>query len=102
MSQIAVTDRLPDLTAGLCRERPDAFENINTLTSHRATQICLSGCPVFDTCRDWGVRHEVYGCWGGLADRALAAERKRLGVELVELRTGEIAPRVKARRGAQT
>ena len=93
MSTPAVTDRMPDLSAGLCRNRLDEFWDINTATASRAMQVCNSGCPVFDICRDWGLRHEQYGCWGGLAGPALAIERRRLGIELVELRPGELAPR---------
>lgn len=92
-----MTHRLmPDLSAGLCRDRADAFEDINTLTALRAVQVCRSGCPVLAACREWGVRHEIHGCWGGLADRALAAERRRLGIQVDEIRTAAFVPRINA------
>jgi hypothetical protein len=97
-----ITDHMPNLSTGLCLTRPDAFEDINTLAATRAAQICLSGCPVFNACRDWGVRHEIHGCWGGLAEKRLAAERRRLGIELDEIRNADYAPRARARTGARS
>lgn len=95
MSSVPVMHRMPDLSAGLCRGRLEEFEDINTLTSYRAAQVCLSGCPVFELCRDWGVRHERHGMWGGLTDRQLAAARREHGIAIEEIRTGELAPRPK-------
>ncbi len=37
-------------------------------------------CPVRDECRDWGIRHEKFGIWGGLTEIERRRERKRLGV----------------------
>lgn len=76
--------QMPDLSSGLCVGRLDLFEDINSLTAFAATQLCKSGCPVYRACREWGIRHEKFGCWGGLADRALTKQRKELGIRLQE------------------
>lgn len=85
---------MPNLSTGLCVRRPDEFDEINTLTAFHAAQICKSGCPVFAACRDLGLHHEIHGCWGGLAGKRLASERRRLGIELDEIRNGDYAPRI--------
>jgi hypothetical protein len=85
---------MPDLTAGLCRNRPAEFNDITTAhDAHRAAEVCHGGCPVLDACRDWGIRHERHGVWGGLAGRALTVARHRLGIDLEEVRSSEPAPR---------
>lgn len=94
----ATTEKMPDLSSGLCRTRLEEFEDISTLTAARAEQICRSGCPVIQACGDWGLRHERHGVWGGLSYRTLNAERKRLGIRLEEVRYGEVAARVAAGR----
>lgn len=37
-----------------------------------AKAICFS-CEILDVCRDWGIKHEEYGIWGGMSP----SERKR-------------------------
>ena len=37
-----------------------------------AKAICAS-CDIIDACRDWGIKHESYGIWGGMSP----SERKR-------------------------
>jgi hypothetical protein len=100
VSAVLAAEHMPDLSAGLCRNRLAEFEDINTLTAARAAQICRSGCPVLAACRKWGVRRERYGMWGGLGERGLKAERKRLGIELDEIRTASYAPRGHGKEGA--
>ena len=41
--------------------------------------IC-AGCPVLAPCRDHGIRHEVYGIFGGLTPRARRLIRKERGI----------------------
>jgi Transcription factor WhiB len=103
MSQTGTHDRLPDLSAGSCRTPAAAavFRDINTATMSRAVAICRD-CPAVEACRDWGIRHEQNGVWGGLGEHGLAAERLNRGIRLQEIRQGEIAPRAKMQRRAAT
>jgi hypothetical protein len=64
---------------GACRERPDLNffppKGANWKT-YKALTDCCAGCPVLDDCREWGLRFEHYGVWGGLTERGRQMERK--------------------------
>lgn len=51
-----------------------------------AKAICLD-CPVIAECREWGIRHEVHGVWGGISAKARARERRRRGIHVNETDT---------------
>lgn len=100
MSHTAITTGMPDLSRAICKGREE-FDDINTLTAYRASLVCRSGCPVFWACRGWGVRHEIHGCWGGLAGKQLANERRRLKIKVDEIRISDFAPRITKPTGAR-
>ena len=37
-------------------------------------------CPMIVQCRDWALRHEEYGFWGGTTPRERVALRRELGI----------------------
>jgi hypothetical protein len=49
------------------------------LDEHKA--VC-AGCPQLAPCRDWGIRHELYGVFGGLGQNERARIRRAHGIAL--------------------
>jgi hypothetical protein len=49
------------------------------LAEHKA--VCAT-CPQLDPCREWGVRHEKYGVFGGLGQNERARIRRAHGIPL--------------------
>jgi hypothetical protein len=43
--------------------------------------VC-AGCPQLAPCRDWGIRHELYGVFGGLGQNERARIRRANGIAL--------------------
>ena len=74
----------PDLTGAACAETdPEWFYACDLRTGHerdeltaRALLTCAR-CPVLVKCREWAIRHEVHGVWGGLTP---AQRSRRRGV----------------------
>lgn len=50
-------------------------------TKLRAVAICKS-CRVKPHCKDWVLNHRERGIWAGMGQRAVDAERRRLGIQL--------------------
>lgn len=46
----------------------DQSDNVYSLLSD-----CCQGCPSLEPCREWAIRHEAHGYWGGMSPM----ERKR-------------------------
>jgi len=44
-----------------------------------ARSVC-ERCPVIDACREWGIRHEHFGVWGGLSEKERRRIRRERGV----------------------
>lgn len=44
--------------------------------------IC-STCPLLVECREWGVKHEEYGWWGGLSGEERRMVRRRRGLSVL-------------------
>jgi WhiB family redox-sensing transcriptional regulator len=60
---------------GACRdEETDDFYPANERELTDTARRCCPGCPVRETCRERGLRHEDFGIWGGLT----AADRRRI------------------------
>lgn len=84
---------MPDLSAGLCRDRPGLFYGTDgkhrpqethhekRLRENTALGYCHM-CPVIDLCAEWAVHHERYGVWGGLTETERQLVRRRLGVHV--------------------
>jgi hypothetical protein len=49
-----------------------------------AKQLCRS-CPKLNECRDWGLRYEEFGVWGGLDPNQRKRVRKELGIKFSAL-----------------
>lgn len=93
MTRHGVSHSMPDLSTGACRGRLEEFRDIDTINAGLAIEVCLSGCPVLQACGEWGIRHEAFGVWGAMSARTLAAERRRLGIDLVPVTIGDLAMR---------
>jgi hypothetical protein len=48
-----------------------------------AINICNS-CEILNKCRDWGIKHEKHGIWGGMTPWARRKYRKTHNILLVE------------------
>lgn len=46
----------------------------------RVARALCAGCPEREECREWGIRHEPFGVWGGAGAGTLEAERARRGL----------------------
>lgn len=44
-------------------------------SNSEAKAIC-SECPAIEACREWGIRHEHHGVFGGLSERERRLRRK--------------------------
>ncbi|MCL4414529.1 MAG: WhiB family transcriptional regulator [Actinobacteria bacterium] len=67
--------------AGACRGvDPDLFFPERGHSCAEAKAVCAT-CPSIEPCRDWGLRHEHFGIWGGLAERERRIIRRKLGIE---------------------
>jgi hypothetical protein len=58
---------------------PDPRTKGITKEMRKAIDTCNS-CLVRIECADYGVRHEMYGIWGGLTESHRVALRKELGI----------------------
>ena len=78
-----------DTTGAICAQSdPEMFfpENFQSpYETHAILRMC-SNCPVFKQCREYSLKHDVYGWWAGLT----RAERKKIqqerGITPVSLR----------------
>lgn len=57
--------------------------------SIRAKEMC-ERCPLMWECRDWGLRHEEHGIWGGWGEHVRDRERRRLGIKFQRVSLGHI------------
>jgi hypothetical protein len=76
----AAADHFPDLTAGLCRGAGTQLFYADRGENMTRTRAICNACPVQVPCREWGIRHEHFGVWGGLTERARRVERSRRGI----------------------
>lgn len=61
-------------------------EELNPSLRHVRVAVSMcNACPMVHECRDWGVRHERYGIWGGMTPADRKRERQRLGLHLEPL-----------------
>lgn len=75
-----------------CRSNPDAFFTDNPAAAVVVARHC-DGCPIRRSCREWGIRHELYGIWGGATAAERKAIRRRRGITLEVPRTEDFTPR---------
>lgn len=68
-----------------CRQAPELFwpETRAELDDARPmlTNVCRV-CPMVDECREWAIRHEEHGWWGGMSPGDRNHVRRELGVLL--------------------
>jgi hypothetical protein len=78
-----------DTTGALCSETdPEIFfpENFQTpFETHTILKMC-SNCPVFIKCREYSLKHDVYGWWAGLTRAERKAIQKERGITPLPLR----------------
>lgn len=76
--------KFPDFTSATCSGIGIEFffpEDKGSGTSaeeRMAKRLCLA-CPVLKECREWGMRHELYGIWGGMSPRDRMVARRKTG-----------------------
>lgn len=49
----------------------------NTSSEIQAARRVCNACPLLEPCRDWGLRHEMFGIYGGLS----AGERRVIRIK---------------------
>ena len=87
MTRAAVHDparAFADAPDRACADRPDLTwhpERGGNAHVAAARAVCLT-CPHLAPCRDWGVRHERFGIWGGTTQRERQRIRRELGITL--------------------
>lgn len=62
---------------------------INLIGLEPVRRICGS-CPIWNKCLAYGMRHEIYGMWGGLSSKERAALKKNDGSYAQETATLEL------------
>lgn len=75
---LAAMDASPTIPP--CTNYPDAFfpeSNVPSAESQWAVNSCKE-CPLLVLCRDYGIKHERYGIWGGTTQYGRAQLRKKL------------------------
>ena len=50
-------------------------------SSEEAKAVCAE-CRIKERCRDWGIRHERDGIWGGLAEQERRVIRRKHGIKV--------------------
>lgn len=79
-----------DMSLAACKGMDVAsfFPSSSSGTNHkkipsaaRAIAVC-SGCAVLEQCRDYGIRYEANGIWGGLTETEREYRRVELGIRL--------------------
>lgn len=50
-------------------------------TGEEAKAVCAQ-CASKERCRDWGIRHERHGIWGGLSEEERRIIRRKLGIKV--------------------
>jgi WhiB family redox-sensing transcriptional regulator len=82
--------KFPDLSSGLCSSIGVEFyypeeDSSGTSTEEKMAKALCHQCPVRQACGEWGVRHEVYGIWGGMSplDRRKVRHRNKITVEQI-------------------
>ena len=58
---------------------PDWFFSDDHKMQIAVTAVC-SGCPLLNDCADYALHHNVEGVWGGMTERSLTANRRKLGI----------------------
>lgn len=53
--------------------------------SVKAKKIC-GRCPSLESCRDYGLKHEEHGIWGGLTPVERNEIRKKRGLHLISVK----------------
>ena len=73
---------------GLCREHENKVwfptrGHAGKVAALEAKKVCDS-CPVLSDCREWGLRYERFGVWGGMTPNERWDERKRIKLDVIE------------------
>lgn len=58
---------------------PEFFFSDDHKMQIAVTAVCM-GCPLLNDCADYALHHNVDGVWGGMTERSLVANRKKLGI----------------------
>jgi hypothetical protein len=48
----------------------------------RVAKFICSNCEIIEHCRDWGIKHEKYGVWGGMSANERDRWRTKYGIVL--------------------
>lgn len=51
--------------------------------ARQAKELMCNGCPIFDACLEWAVRHEDFGVWAGTSASERTRIRRERGIRLV-------------------
>lgn len=65
---------------GACRGKPQEWFYPERGDSTAEAKAMCGICPVMQQCREWGLKHERIGIWGGLSERERRRLRRRAGV----------------------
>lgn len=85
--------RLPEFTgAEPCTELgTDLFfsdeENGHQVDAARLRRVC-GGCEMLTECREYAIRHQVKGFWGGLTERERREVRRRRNIWAIPITIG--------------
>jgi len=74
-----------DYSQAQCVGRDDLFvgDQLHVRRLEKARELC-DQCPVKKSCHAWGLAHEEFGVWAGTTPEQRRAERRALGLRLVE------------------
>jgi WhiB family redox-sensing transcriptional regulator len=84
---MTIPAQLEWMTRGACKalDTADFYPEDDAEVSNQVRITC-SMCPVLDECRDYGIRHEMHGVWGGLTNTERIAMRKHLRIRYAPFR----------------
>jgi WhiB family redox-sensing transcriptional regulator len=77
--------KYPDFTSATCSGIglefffPEEKGSGTSVEERMARRICF-GCPVLEECGEWGMKHELYGIWGGMSPRERMMKRRKAGI----------------------
>ena len=87
---IRFSNELPP-TGGKCAGLPvEIFFPEPGENADEAKSIC-ENCPIIEECREWGIRYETLGIWGGMSPLERKRERQRRRLRGVSPNSSPIA-----------
>lgn len=80
----------PDFNEALCKSIGTEFyytedDSSGTSSEEKMAKALCHQCPVVKECAEWGLRHEIYGIWGGMSplDRKHARRKRNIRLEQI-------------------